>query len=124
MNTEKPKVLVINDEDDLRDLVQIALCDDFSILTVDDRHEALMKLSEFQPQLIVTDALSGVFGNFDLFAEIRKISQAAIIIVSEKNRHHEQSVQSGKGVSKIMVKPFSLKELKSEAQLALRAEPK
>lgn len=122
MNIEKPKILVINDEDDLRELVQIALSDDFSVLTVDDEREAVTKLSEFQPQLIVTDLLAGSFGNFELFAEIRKISRAAIIVVSEKNRQHEQTELSGLGVSRVMIRPFSLKELRNEVQSALRSE--
>ena len=115
----KAKVLVIDDEGDLSELLQIALNSDYTIEAIEDGRDALTKLGEFHPDLVVTDNYVPLQDGFDLIDEIRKVSQVPVIVVSETSLGRKMSFFEKKGVAAVMVKPFTLKDLKSKVKEAL-----
>lgn len=116
---QQPKVLVIDDEGDLSELLQIALSQDYTIEAVFDGRAALKRLEEFQPQLIVTDAYSPSQDGFSVIDEIHKISKVPIILVSEDKQHRKAPHLQDKGITAIMIKPFTLKDLRDKVKAVL-----
>ncbi len=123
-NQTKAKILVIDDEGDLSELVKIALRQDYIVEVVFDGREALLKLDDFRPDLIITDIYLPLIGGVDLLDEIRKVSATPIIIVSDGRLRRKMSYFQSKGISAVIMKPFSLKELKAEIQSALASYAK
>ncbi len=117
------KVLVIDDEGDLSELVEIALRNDFVSEVVFDGREALVKLQDFKPKLIITDVYLPTAGGLDFIDEIRKLCPAPIIVVSGTRLPRKLSFYQSKGIAAIMIKPFTLKDLKAAIQKALASYP-
>lgn len=118
----KAKVLVIDDEGDLNELLQIALKEDYTIELAFDGRSALTSLDSIHPDLIVTDSYLPHTDGFDFLSEIRKQSQVPIVIVLASKPTRKKSYFDKKGVFAIMVKPFTMKDLKSEIQRALSSQ--
>lgn len=115
----KAKVLVVDDEGDLSELLQIALNRDYSIEAVFEGRAALARMKEFHPDLIVTDTYLPSQDGFDLIEEIRKLSPIPIIVVSGSKLKRKMPYFQEKGIAAVMIKPFTLKDLRHKVQSAL-----
>ncbi len=121
----KAKVLVVDDEEELTELIKLALKEEYRVEAVFNGQEALQMLKTFKPDLIVTDIYMPVLDGFDLIEEVRKVSiNTPIIIVSGAKLRRKMSYFHNKGIAAVMVKPFSLKDLKAEILAALRGYAK
>lgn len=114
----KQKVLVIDEEGDLGELLEIGLKDDYVVDIIYDSKAALVKIPDFNPNLIITG--KSIYQEAsDIFAEIKKKHPIPIILVLASKSQQALSVLQKKGVVSVMVKPFTLKELKSKIYSAL-----
>ncbi len=73
MTTEKKKVLVVDDEKDLRDAIKTALTyEQFTVEVAEDGIEAFAKAREFKPDLILLDIIMPNRNGIDTLKAIRK----------------------------------------------------
>ncbi len=71
--TEKPSVLIVEDNTDLRELLALYLkCEDFTVLSAADGYEAVELLVRHRPQVVLT---KGYFTPSDSFGLIKTIRQ-------------------------------------------------
>jgi DNA-binding NtrC family response regulator len=113
MPTEKPSILVVEDEAKMRRLLELQLADEgFLATTAADAETGLQLLEKQQFDLIVTDfKLPGMTGQE--FLQAVKRSNAAIpVIIMTAYGTVESAVEAMKvGASDYVLKPFSLAEL-------------
>ncbi|MBI2602350.1 MAG: response regulator [Deltaproteobacteria bacterium] len=118
-NKQKAKVLIVDDEEDLTELIKLALKNDYEITSCFDGKEALFLLEKVKPDIVITDIYMPILGGLDLINEIRRISRIPIIVISGGRLTKKIPYLESKGVSSIIEKPFSVRELKTHIEAAL-----
>jgi len=118
------KVLVIEDEEDLREILKFNLeREGFQVEAVQDANYGLMMLEEFIPDVILLDLmLPGLKGQ--QFLKIIKhnslLRHIPIIIVSAKNSEVDIISALESGAEDFITKPFSIKILLAKIRVILK----
>ena len=113
--------LVIDDEPQIRRAVSHALADDFAKVVeaangVDGLHFAALE----KPALIVLDLALPDMNGASVCAEIRKSSDAMILVLSARYADQEKATLLDAGADDYVTKPFSTLELKARVRALLR----
>ena len=113
--------LIVDDEPQIRRVVRHALSDDFArVLEADTGERAIDLAAAEKPVLIVLDlGLPDVTG-VQVCTEIRKWSDAAILVLSARHSDQEKVALLDAGADDYMTKPFSTNELKARVRALLR----
>jgi len=122
----KPKLLVVDDDEDLRDQMRWAFADEFEVLLAGDRGSALEAVRAERPAVVTLDLglpprPAGVEEGFAALEEIQAVDPAAKVIVvtgREERAHALHAVDQG-GYD-FFVKPIDVDELKVVLRRALR----
>lgn len=108
------RVLVVDDNVDMRNYVRRLLADEYEVLTAGDGQQAFEVIQDCIPSLILSDVM---MPNLDGFGLIRAVRQepalAAIPIILLSARAGEEATLDGvrAGANDYLVKPFSAREL-------------
>lgn len=125
----KKKILVIEDEEDIAELVKLVLeTEDFEVQTFLDAPQAYNKVKEYKPDAILLDLAMPRMNGWDVFKMIRKDADFAnvpIAILTAKTQAFDEMV--GLHVMKAdayITKPFGKQELidKTHELLAKRTK--
>lgn len=113
--------LVIDDEPQIRRAVCHALADDFAkVVEAANGVDALHLAAVEKPSLIVLDlGLPGTTG-LSICAELRKSSNAMILVLSARHADQEKATLLDAGADDYVTKPFSTLELKARVRALLR----
>lgn len=103
-------VLVVEDEEDLRELMRDALeLNGYAVVTADHGGDALAKLSGIDHLcLIILDLLMPVMNGWDFVDSIRKRSDLATVPIVV---HSSASGPAPRGVTRMLQKPMALESL-------------
>jgi two-component system KDP operon response regulator KdpE len=113
--------LVIDDEPQIRRVVRHALADDFSrILEAESGTKGTDIVASERPALIVLDLGLPDMSGIDVCIEIRKWSDAAILVLSARHSDVEKVSALDAGADDYVTKPFSTIELKARVRALLR----
>ncbi|HEY0817421.1 MAG TPA: ATP-binding protein [Rhizobacter sp.] len=122
---KRPRVLVADDNADLRHYVQRLLEPEHDVAVAHDGVEALSMARETRPDLIVTDAMMPRLDGFGLMRALRDDeSLRAVPVLMLSARAGEEARIEGReaGASDYLAKPFSARELKSRVANLLAGE--
>jgi len=112
MKKIKYHILVVDDDDRIRELVQEYLKDnEFVVSTSNSAEEAKIKLGYFKFDLIVLDVMMPGQNGFDLTKEIKKNSNVPIILLTAKGEVESRIEGLELGADDYLSKPFEPKEL-------------
>jgi two-component system phosphate regulon response regulator OmpR len=112
MKKIKYHVLVVDDDDRIRELVKEYLGDNgFVVSTGNSAEEAKIKLSYFKFDLIVLDVMMPGQNGFELTKEIKKNSNVPIILLTAKGEVENRIQGLELGADDYLGKPFEPKEL-------------
>ncbi|MGG0824817.1 response regulator transcription factor [Paenibacillus turicensis] len=115
------KILVIDDEEALRDLIELVLRrENFQVQTVEDGKTALQVLNTFQPDLVILDLMLPDYSGYDLCKEIVKRQAVPVIMVSAKNEIIDKVLGLELGAEDYITKPFDNRELIARIKVVLR----
>jgi CheY-like chemotaxis protein len=113
--TEKPAVLVVDDNEDIRFLIRYLLeqrgC---RVLEAGDGLEAVESAHSFQPDLILMDlSLPGLdgLGAFSLIRDQTELRDTRVIAISGHVAAEEIAATRAAGFDDYLIKPIDLKEL-------------
>src|SRR5690606_1653785 len=71
-NAIKPRLLAVEDDEDILAIFESGLSEDFEIVTANDGIEAIERIVKFEPDLIVIDALMPRMSGFQLLQSLRR----------------------------------------------------
>jgi len=115
------KVLLVDDDVDLLDLMSYALRrEGYTIITAADGAQALRRYEGEQPDIILLDANMPKLNGFEVCRRIRHASETPIIMLT--SRDDEEDVLRGLqlGADDYVTKPFSPKQLVARMKTVLR----
>lgn len=118
------KVLIVEDEAAIRDMIAVALdAAGFSILTAENTHDALIRVVDERPDLILLDWMLPGGSGIELARRLKRDeSTAEIPIIMLTARTSEDNKVQGLdiGVDDYVTKPFSPRELVARIKAVLR----
>lgn len=118
--SNKPNVLVVDDEPSIRKVFTLVLQDMANVITAAEGFEALAKLREQRPEIALLDIRMPGMSGLELLKKIREIDQDIQIIMVTGVKELETAVESIKlGAYHYITKPFDVDELRSLVQEVL-----
>ena len=108
----KRTVLVVDDEEIIRDFLFEVLNDDFEVSTASDGDVAIDKLKEQSYDLVITDLkMPRVSGDEVVRFARQSDPEAKVIVITGYSSLYSVSKSANHGASAFLSKPFSIKEL-------------
>lgn len=121
MSTNQPKILVVDDEEQLRSLISYALgAAGMDVSTAGTGKDALALISEQTIDLIVLDVLLPDANGIDLCRQIRRHTQAPVIFLTVRSDQADVINGLEAGGDDYLAKPFSIEELLLRINAILR----
>lgn len=117
----KETILVVDDEKEIRDLVQIFLENEsFQVVKSTNGLEALDILSGLSVDLIILDIMMPQMDGIETCLNIRKTRNMPIIMLSAKNEDMDKIMGLTTGADDYLAKPFNPLELLARVKSQLR----
>jgi signal transduction histidine kinase/DNA-binding response OmpR family regulator/streptogramin lyase len=113
-HTSKPVVMVVEDNDSLRELLREQLSNKYLITTAPNGNEAWKKIINDLPELVVTDLMMPVMDGVSLSKKIRETdatSHIGLIMLTAKASIESRLEGLESGVNDYISKPFNFDEL-------------
>lgn len=115
------KILVIDDEAAIRDLVELVLRrENYQVKTVENGAGGLLEVDAFCPDLVLLDLMLPDYSGYDLCKEIVKKSSIPIIMLSAKTETIDKVLGLELGAEDYITKPFDNRELLARVKVVLR----
>ncbi|WP_334077569.1 response regulator transcription factor [Paenibacillus sanfengchensis] len=115
------KILVIDDEAALRDLIELVLKrENFMVRTAEDGGTGLKELDSFKPNLVLLDLMLPDYSGYDLCKEITNKQAIPVIMLSAKNEIIDKVLGLELGAEDYLTKPFDNRELIARIKVVLR----
>ncbi len=105
------RVVVIDDDPDMRQLIQDVLSPHFAVSTAVDGVEGLELVKKSRPDLVVLDLLMPRMHGFEVCKKIREdetLRGVKVMISSSKSYLHDIKTATGAGADTYIVKPFDV----------------
>ena len=117
------KVLIVDDEPDVRSLVRSAL--QYARVPLEgieaaDAEEALAAVGSEHPDLMVLDLALPKRDGFSVLEELRRTSDLPVIVLNARGLEHDKIRGLELGADDYMTKPFSPRELLARIETVLR----
>ncbi|MBQ6910867.1 MAG: substrate-binding domain-containing protein [Bacteroidales bacterium] len=115
-DTDRPSILVVDDNADLRHFIASLLEGDYRILTACDGQEALAKALKELPDLVVSDIMMPVMDGLSLCKALKEqlpTSHIPVILLTAKSLEEQRAEGYDSGADAYISKPFSEKVLLS-----------
>jgi len=120
------RILIVDDEDDIRELVHVSLEDEgYEIYEASDGNEALAKAREHRPDLVILDVMIPGKTGYEVCEELKKDPQTKnvfVLFLSARGKAASQLTGKTKGGDEFMTKPFEPGELRRMVRKALGAK--
>lgn len=114
-------LLLVDDEEKVLEFMSSYLVNEgFRVFTARDGRDALAKADAVNPALVVLDWMMPGMNGLDVCRELRKKSQAGIIMVTAKTDETDKIIGLEVGADDYITKPFSLRELLARIRSVLR----
>ena len=115
------KILVVDDDAPLREVVRYALARaGFEVTEAGNGRAAMARLEEEGADLVVLDVLMPEMDGLDVCREIRKRSAVPIVFLSSRGEEMDRILGLELGGDDYLTKPFSPRELVSRVRAVLR----
>jgi two-component system response regulator VicR len=115
------KILVVDDEKPISDIVKFNLTKEgYEVYTAYDGEEALEKVNEIEPDLILLDLMLPKMDGLEVCREVRKNYDTPIIMVTAKDSEIDKVLGLELGADDYVTKPFSNRELVARVKANLR----
>ncbi|MBQ7861959.1 MAG: response regulator transcription factor [Clostridia bacterium] len=119
MNAEK--ILVVDDDLNICELLRLYLTKEgYNVVIVNDGASAVTAFQEESPNLVLLDIMLPKLDGWQVCREIRKFSDAPIIMLTAKGEVFDRVLGLELGADDYVVKPFDTKEIVARIKAVLR----
>lgn len=116
------KILVVDDEYTVRELLEISLEDDYEIIKAEDGEEAIEKTKSKSPDLIILDVMMPKMDGFEVCRKLKfdkNTSNIPIIVLTAKHDPQDLKTAISCDVDEYITKPFEPDILKQRVDFYL-----
>lgn len=115
------KILVVDDEPNIREVVGLYLRQDgHAVVVAADGEEALRLYRQARPDLVVLDLMLPGLSGLEVCRRIQGERRVPLIMLTAKGEEEDRIVGLGVGADDYVVKPFSPRELVARVAAVLR----
>ena len=118
------KVLIVDDEEHIVELLQFNLVNaGYKVITANNGLDALKKVKEHKPDLLLLDLMLPGMDGLDVCKEIKRdkeTSKTSIIMLTAKSEELDKILGLELGADDYITKPFSIRELLTRVKAVLR----
>jgi two-component system, OmpR family, KDP operon response regulator KdpE len=121
MMADSPKILLIEDEQEIRRFLRVSLgSHGYRLLESATGNDGVTQAATQQPDLMILDLGLPDIDGMEVIRQVREWSQMPIIILSARGKEQEKVVALDAGADDYLTKPFSVGELVARIRVALR----
>lgn len=121
METRTEKILVVDDEEHIIELVELYLRKEgYRVVSAQDGDAAIEKFSVEKPDLLVLDIMLPGADGLDVLRQVRKTSRVPVIMLTARESEVDKVVGLELGADDYLTKPFSARELVARVKAVLR----
>lgn len=118
---ERRRILVVDDEERMVRFIRLNLeHDGFQVSEAFNGKEAIQKIRDVTPDLILLDVMMPDLDGFEVLETIREVSQVPVIMLTAKGEEDDRVRGLELGADDYVTKPFSPRELVSRVKAVLR----
>ena len=115
------KILVVDDDKNICELLKLYLEDEgYSVFVANDGQEAVNLFQAKAPELVLLDIMLPKMDGWQVCREIRKTSNAPIIMLTAKGETFDKVLGLELGADDYVTKPFDAKEVMARVKAVLR----
>lgn len=119
--TALPHVLIVDDDADIRNVLEILLKNKYFVAEASDGSSAIEYVSAHPDvDLIILDVMMPGLSGFETCSHLRKLSHAPILFLTAKSAEADRLSAYGSGGDDFLSKPFSHQELLAKVNSLLR----
>ncbi|MEW5719019.1 MAG: response regulator transcription factor [Chloroflexota bacterium] len=119
--TEKHRVLVVEDEPGMVDVITMYLeRDGFQVASVGDGQAALTAAAKDPPDLVILDLMLPKVDGWEVCRQLRRASTVPIIMLTARDEDVDKIVGLELGADDYVTKPFNPRELVARVRAVLR----
>ena len=110
----KPRVMVVDDDKDIQDLMDASLQRDFEVVHAGDGLEAIERLVRYQPDILIIDIMLPKMSGFQLCQSLRSnraFRNLPIMVCSAKSADKDRKTAERVGANDYLSKPFMPSDL-------------
>lgn len=103
------KVILVDDDDNIRMLAEMSLEDDFDLVVVSSGEQALQEAQTQMPDLILLDMMMPNMDGKETLEKLRQCQTTAsvpVIFMTAKVQRHEVEEYLKLGIAGVIIKPF------------------
>ncbi|GGY26776.1 DNA-binding response regulator [Rhodanobacter panaciterrae] len=124
MNSAAPRILVIDDEAQIRRFLDIGLrAEGYEVLLAVNAAEGLALAATQSPDLVILDIGLPDMEGHDVLSELRQWSQVPVLMLSVRDAESEKVRALDHGANDYVTKPFGIQELMARLRALLRNRP-
>ena len=119
----KEKILIVDDDPDIRDVLQITLSDNYEVTSAQNGKEGLAQVKAANPDLIISDYMMPVMNGREMLKELKKdilLSHIPVIMLTGKGETKDIVSGIEAGADDYLVKPFEPDTLLARIHMILR----
>lgn len=122
MSNNKHKILIIEDEANIRSFIQTILeTGGYQVLTAATCRQGKLMFSSHMPDMVILDLGLPDSDGLDFIRSVRTISQTPILVLSARTTEEDKVVALDLGANDYMTKPFAIEELLARIRVALKS---
>ena len=113
---DKPIVLLVEDNDELRDFLKSSLQNMYTVFEAKDGQQGYEKSIEIIPDVIISDVRMPIMDGFEMCAKLKSsaaTSHIPVILLTAKSSLKSRISGVNKGADVYLTKPFSVDEVKT-----------
>ncbi len=118
---QNPKLLIVDDEEGIRNLVKMYLeLENYQVEEAGDGESALALIKRNQYNLVILDIMLPRIDGWGVCKELRQIADIPVIMLTARGEEYERILGFDLGADDYVVKPFSPRELVARVKALLR----
>ncbi|MBS0337845.1 MAG: response regulator [Proteobacteria bacterium] len=121
MTSERPVVVVIEDEPQIRRFLRTSLdAHEFTVHEAETGKQGLVECATRRPEVVVLDLGLPDMDGVELIRKLREWSEVPVVVLSARSQEADKIAALEAGADDYVVKPFGMGELVARLRVALR----
>src|SRR6266508_4588168 len=121
---EQRKILIVDDEAGLRELVRINLeHEGYGVVQAENGVHGLYMVHESQPDLVIMDVMMPEMYGWEACKKLREFSQVPVLMLTARVQSQDIVAGLDSGADDYLLKPFNMDELMARVRALLRRVP-